>query len=588
MATQASRNAGNRASAERAHMQNARRNVKMCERKAAGETGKAIATEYGLAASTVSVILQQGLEYWQEWERKAIAAGVLEEEQADAGPVPRGHRYEMIPIGLIDPNPWQPRQQVSDDVIMERAQDIFLNGLLSPIQVRPMGERYQLVYGQYRLEAFWFWDGFAWDADEAGYPDIEDGGYQDDYWDYVTETTRIPAIVREMTDADVILASLAENAQREDLGWLDETWALRRALDADPSLSQRQLAATVKISPTNLSTRLAMLKLPEPILQLVDEGKMAWTTARELLGFVSATHIHQEELEYLAKALPRSRVLKDGRALSAKDVKQFMLNAMYHHNQGEKWEHLSTDDKRIYLGNMGVGKEAPIFDVASFVDANFDHLHSLPGAWGNDTVTWTCRGQQWRAERDKAIEAKRKRDEEESARVAALQDPVMEHPEAKTIREFRDNAGPILPTADEVRTRCSDNDGQHTWEPRHPMTTCRQFLCRRCGLTYERQSAPVGLQSSEPEPAQLQDMAMAAVPTEESVPTGNTEEDDDPEIDVALTAAQKLVALWEVLDPIIDGQEHSPRGMTVTRWEIENLLERVGEAEGALRPYLEG
>lgn len=570
------RNAGNQASVAKTHMENARRNVKMCERKEAGETGKAIATQYGLAASTVSVILQQGLEYWQGWERKAIDAGVLEEEQADVGPVPSGHRYEMIPITLIDPNPWQPRQQISDDVILERAQDIFRNGLLSPIQVRPVGERYQLVYGQYRLEAFWFWHNFAWDADEAGYPGIEDGGYQDDYWDYVTETTRIPAIVREMTDADVILASLAENSQREDLGWLDETWALKRALDADPSLSQRKLAATVKISPTNLSTRLSMLKLPEPILQLVDEGKLAWTTARELLGFVSQTHIHQEELEYLAKALPRSRVLKDGRPLTALAVREFMINAMGHENNGDKWEHLSTETNTIWIGNMTVAKHGPNFDVAPFIDSNFDHLHTLPGAWGHDTVTWTCRGQQWRAERDKAIEAKRKRDEAESARVAALQDPVMEHPEAKVIREFRDNVGPILPTKDEVRIRCSDNDGEHTWEPRHPTTTCRQFLCRQCGLTYERQSAPVGLQSSEPEPAQLQDMTMAAVPGIKSVPTGNTE------VELSEDTFEALYALHEEMERFYADVDTPP-----TIESVNALAVKTERARNALLPYMQ-
>ena len=427
---------GGVARAEKQNMQNARRNVRICEAKDQGETGAGIAMQYGLAQSTVSVVLQRGIEYWQEWERKAVEAGVLQDEpvQEVAGD-PDNRGVVMLPVWEIAPNPWQPRDaELDENQLTLLAEDIYRNGLLSPILVRENGlsGKYELVYGQRRLEAFRYWDSLEWDPDQADNLDEDiDGTWASRYYSD-GQVTRIPAIVRFMSPGEAILASLSENVVRQDLSWLEETRAFRRALDADVGLSQRKLALTVGISPTNMSTRLTMLKLPAAILDLVNDGKLPWTAARELLGFVGQTHVHQEELEYMAKALPRSRVLKDGRTLSAKEVKDFISNAMGHKDNQDKWEHLDPELRYMWLGNGGVSKDAPLFDVASFMDANFDHLHTLPGRHAEGTLSWTCRGQQWRAEQDKYKEEQRKRDEEESARVAQLtkDDDVPAYPEA--------------------------------------------------------------------------------------------------------------------------------------------------------------
>ena len=563
------RNAGNIAATEKRHMENARRNVKICERKQEGEAGKDIAMQYGLAASTVSVIINQGLEYWQEWERKAIEAGIIEEEtqvSSDGGIV-------MLPIWEIEDNPWEPRSDdLNENKLMDLAVDVYRNGLLSPILVRPRDGRHQRVFGKRRLEAFRYWDALAWDAGLGDNLDEE----LSDVWAalyYDGKTTRIPAIVRDMTDEEVILASLSENSKREDLSWLEETRAFRQALDADVGLSQRRLAATVGISPTNLSTRLSMLRLPSAVLELVDQEKLAWTTARELLGFVSSSHIHQEELDYVARALPRSRVIKDGRVLSRDDVKQFMLNAMNHNECADKWEHLDPDTRWMFLGNSGKEKDTPKFDIEAFVDEHFDFLHTLPGKWATGTMTWTCKGEEWRKAQSEALAAEEQATNRERSATEAR----------STV------AAATLPTPDEVPTRCWDNDGEHTWRPRHASSTCRQFLCPQCGLTYERSLPPTALstaepdaqpvsQQSEPEPAaQLQDMAMAAVP-EESVPSGNA----PAVVDLSEEAFEALYAVYENLEAFY-ADENTPPSIE----DVNSLCVGFEKARNALMPYMQ-
>ena len=608
-------NRGTTAAIEKKNMELARRNVQICEAKAEGETGKAIAMQYGLAQSTISVVLQQGLEYWQEWERRAVEAGVLQDGPQEVAGDPDNRGITMLPIDSIAPNPWQPRDGgLDENQLTLLAEDIYRNGLLSPILVRENGQngKYELVYGQRRLEAFRYWDALEWDPDQADNLDEEiDGRWASRYYSD-GQVTRIPAIVRFMSPGEAILASLSENVVRQDLSWLEETRAFRRALDADVGLSQRKLALTVGISPTNMSTRLSMLKLPLVILNLVNDGKLSWTAARELLGFISQTHVHQEELKYVADALPKSRVIKDGRALSAADVRHFMLNAMNHGNNKNKWEHLDANLRYMSLGDGGVMKDPPLFDVERFVDDHFDHLHTLAGRWGEGTLLWTCRGQQWRAEQDKCKEAQRKRDEEESARVAALtkDDDVPEHPEAGLHRRIEGpNYSVPAPTREEVRAACVNEDGERNGEHEWEWKRGRSFLCRVCGLTYEqpwpepkavvvtdqkRQQEEGGQLTvdqyrkqqaralAEEPVGQQQDLSMAAVPD------GNTE----PNV-VFIDRTQEEVKLdRETLDAIHAVYTAIERSLIddepFKREDLWTLVGQLGRARNAILPQLQG
>lgn len=100
-----------------------------------------------------------------------------------------GQAAQSIPVDLIDPNPWQPRTKISEESLHDLAASIeATNGVIEPIIVRQMGQRYQLVAGERRWRA----------TQLAGF-------------------SQINAIVRELTDGETALISVIENLDREDL-----------------------------------------------------------------------------------------------------------------------------------------------------------------------------------------------------------------------------------------------------------------------------------------------------------------------------------------------------------------------------------
>ena len=117
-----------------------------------------------------------------------------------------------IPLDRIRPNPYQPRRSFDEESVRELADSIKQDGVLSPVMVRREGDHYVLVAGERRLRA----------AKMAG-------------------LERIPAIVRDVDDREMLELSIIENIQREDLNPLDKALAYRELMDRF-SLTQEQVA----------------------------------------------------------------------------------------------------------------------------------------------------------------------------------------------------------------------------------------------------------------------------------------------------------------------------------------------------------
>src|SRR5262245_56798749 len=107
-----------------------------------------------------------------------------------------------VPLERIDPNPKQPRLDFDDETLAELAESIQAQGVLQPVLVRPMGDRYQLVAGERRFRA----------SKKLG-------------------RATIPAIVRPIGDEELLEVALIENLQREDLNAIEEALAYQRLLD---------------------------------------------------------------------------------------------------------------------------------------------------------------------------------------------------------------------------------------------------------------------------------------------------------------------------------------------------------------------
>lgn len=178
-----------------------------------------------------------------------------------------GAEKEVRPAGGMDveleritANPYQPRGRFDDDKFQELVNSVRVHGVLQPIVVRTKGDGdYELVAGERRLRA----------AKAAG-------------------LTRIPAVVRELTNGQSLEVALVENIQREDINAVDAAVAYRRLCE-EFGLSQEDLAFTVGKSRSAIANTMRLLTLPDSIKEEVRSGRISEGHARAILSVEGAT-----------------------------------------------------------------------------------------------------------------------------------------------------------------------------------------------------------------------------------------------------------------------------------------------------------
>lgn len=166
-----------------------------------------------------------------------------------------------LSIEKVQPNRRQPRKIFDEEKLEELAQSISARGVLQPIVVRQHGDAYEIVAGERRWRA----------AARAG-------------------LKKIPAVVKELNDSDVIQVALIENIQRQDLDPLEEAEAYSR-LVREYRVQQENLAAAVGKSRSAIANSLRLLKLPSSIIKLLADGKLTAGHARALMTLKSEEHI---------------------------------------------------------------------------------------------------------------------------------------------------------------------------------------------------------------------------------------------------------------------------------------------------------
>ena len=386
-----------RIEADKEIMRYAARNLRMCQMRAMGTTNVNIAEEAGLSPSRTSRIISKGEGHWQMWLDRAIEEGIEQEDFLGAVPEPDGERVEMIDITTIHDNPFQPRRTVREEDVASLLADIAENGLHQPITLRSNGAGLELVLGQLRLMAF----RMGAESELAGAP--VEGRAWSRYHKPATanemQINRIPAVVRDMTDEEVIIASLSENLNRNRMVWSDETRALDLAA-RQTGMTARQVAAAAKMSPQELSNRRRLLRLPAEVLEMVDNDVLAPTTARELLVFWTPHHSHEAELAYCVERLRakmRRETDSDGntKRIDARSVRTIITNALCHDSNVTNWEPL-TDSNYIYMGDGNShGKTKPKFEIDAFSQAYREFVHKIPRRYHTGTEDWTCAVQAW-------------------------------------------------------------------------------------------------------------------------------------------------------------------------------------------------
>src|SRR5437879_4932942 len=165
-----------------------------------------------------------------------------------------------IETDLIRPSNHQPRTSFDEAKLQELAQSIRASGIIQPLLVRQRGGLFELVAGERRWRA----------AQLAG-------------------LTRVPAIIRDIPDENLLELALIENIQRQELNAIEEANAYKRLIES-LGLTQEEVAQRVGRDRTFITNYLRILKLPSEIQSLLEIEKLSFGHARALLGLSDAVH----------------------------------------------------------------------------------------------------------------------------------------------------------------------------------------------------------------------------------------------------------------------------------------------------------
>ena len=193
---------------------------------------------------------------------------------------------KSLGVASIEPLPGNPRKHFDQDALDELAASIAARGVIQPIIVRPMANgKFQLVAGERRWRA----------AQKA-------------------QLHEIPALVRDLSEREVMALALIETLQREDLNPIEEARAYQRLTDEE-GMTQADIARMVDKSRSHVANIQRLLGLPSAVLDLVEAGKLSMGHARALIGQDDAAALAQKavndnlsvrEIEKLVRKLAKS------------------------------------------------------------------------------------------------------------------------------------------------------------------------------------------------------------------------------------------------------------------------------------------
>ncbi|GEL76332.1 ParB/RepB/Spo0J family partition protein [Tenuibacillus multivorans] len=161
---------------------------------------------------------------------------------------------QELPIDQIRPNPYQPRKNFEADAIEELKDSIIQYGVLQPIIVRKAIKGFEIVVGERRFRA----------SKEAS-------------------LNTIPAVVRELTDEQMMELALLENLQREDLSPMEEAEAYERLIN-ELNIKQDDLAKRLGKSRPHIANMLRLLSLPEKVRAMINSKELSMGHGRALLA----------------------------------------------------------------------------------------------------------------------------------------------------------------------------------------------------------------------------------------------------------------------------------------------------------------
>jgi ParB family chromosome partitioning protein len=192
---------------------------------------------------------------------------------SDEGGVATVGTQSQVPVDAIENNPYQPRKTFDDEELASLSASIRTHGVLQPLVVRQIGERFQLVAGERRLRA----------AREAG-------------------LSSVPVNVVDFNDQQVLEAALVENIQRSDLNPIEKAQGFKDYLTRY-HMTHEQLAGRLGLGRATITNLVALLELPAELQESVRVGQLSTGHAKILKGVSDAERQVALGKEIIARGL---------------------------------------------------------------------------------------------------------------------------------------------------------------------------------------------------------------------------------------------------------------------------------------------
>ena len=228
----------------------------------------------------------------------------------------------MISITDIQKNPYQPRKEFDGEKLHELAQSIKENGVIQPIIVRQSPViGYEILAGERRYRA-----------------------------SLLAGLTSIPAVIKQLSDQEMMVQSIIENLQRENLNPIEEARAYESLVEK--GFTHAEIADKMGKSRPYISNSIRLLSLPEQILSEVENGKLSQAHARSLVG------LNKEQQDYFFQRIIEEdiSVRKLEALLTEKKQKKLQKNDYFIQNEEEQLKKILGLDVEIKLSKKDSGK----------------------------------------------------------------------------------------------------------------------------------------------------------------------------------------------------------------------------------------
>ena len=231
-------------------------------------------------------------------------------------------KFEIISITDIQKNPYQPRKEFDGEKLDELAQSIKENGVIQPIIVRQSPViGYEILAGERRYRA-----------------------------SLLAGLRSIPAVVKQLSDQEMMVQSIIENLQRENLNPIEEARAYESLVEK--GFTHAEIADKMGKSRPYISNSIRLLSLPEQILSEVENGKLSQAHARSLVG------LNKEQQDYFFQRIIEEdiSVRKLEALLTEKKQKKLQKNDHFIQNEEEQLKKLLGLDVEIKMSKKDSGK----------------------------------------------------------------------------------------------------------------------------------------------------------------------------------------------------------------------------------------